>query len=261
MSLILDALRRAQDNRQAAENPAPSTDLLKPLPPQAPTKSLRGILWLITILLLAILIMLWFLLRKTNETDTVISAESISSSITKIAEPAITEVRVSSSISSSPPITSSLINDLYQQTTSSAPGVKDVKIAQLYIETEQASSSSSEEITQSESVVNPLPDINTELPDTMQVTAEIRSIKDLIDITTFEELSLKQKQLFPSVNYSQHNYLGNSASSVVINGELMRARSRIADGIEIVEILEDGIVLNVNGRRVSFKALNSWINM
>lgn len=261
MSLILDALKRAQDNRQAAENPASPADLLPPPQPAAPAKSLRGFLLLIIILLMAILIMLWSLLKKTHEPDVIISGKSVSSAFTGVAEPVMEQSKLSSSISSQPSTASSLISDLYQKTNSSSPGIKDVQIAQLYVESEPAVLATEEEMNPSVSVVNPLPDVNSELPDAMQVTPEIRSINDLADVTTFEELSLKQKQLFPSINYSQHNYLGNSASSVVINGELMRVRSRIAEGIEIIDILEDGIVLNLNGRRVSFKALNSWINM
>lgn len=247
MSLILDALKRAQGERQSTESRV--AEELLDSPAVAPQKSSSFVLWIISFLLMAILVSLWFLFKqdRSPETTPVVMPEPIKSVSTSSAQP----IQTSSVAAVTPSV-----SDLYQQNVSSTPGVQDVHIAQLYAEKSQVSSVASEV-----SVDNPLPDMNQSLPKSMQVTTEIRRLADLSGVIAFEELSLNQKKLFPSINYSQHNYLGNSASSVVINGNLMRVGSRISPEIEIVDVLEDGIILRIEGREVSFKALNSWINM
>ena len=248
MSLILDALKRAQGERQSTESRA--AEELLDSPAVAPQKSSSFVLWIISFLLMAILVSLWFLFKqdKSPETTPVVMPEPI-----KTVSASSAQSIQSSSVAA---VTPAAVSDLYQQNVSSTPGVQDVHIAQLYAEKSQVSSVASEV-----SVDNPLPDMNQSLPKSMQVTTEIRRLADLSGVIAFEELSLNQKKLFPSINYSQHNYLGNSASSVVINGNLMRVGSRISPEIEIVDVLEDGIILRIEGREVSFKALNSWINM
>lgn len=253
MSLILDALKRAQGERQSTETRV--AEELLGSPAAAPQKSSSLVLWIISFLLMAILVSLWFLFKQdtSSETNPVVS-ELIKSEPIKTVSVSSTQSSRSSAVAA---VTPAAVSDLYQQSASSTPGVQDVQIAQLYTEKSAAPSITNETV----SVDNPLPDMNQSLPQSMQVTTEVRRLADLTGVIAFEDLSLNQKKLFPSINYSQHNYLGNSASSVVINGDLMRVGSRIASGIEIVDVLEDGIVLRIEGREVSFKALNSWINM
>lgn len=257
MSLILDALKRAQEDRQPSDATSGTTGIVQSTLVTTTHNSSHKLLWLIVLLLLAILILLWFLLKKSDVAVVVPVVPTVERPVAPVNE---TRQSSTSSIAPQPSVASSVIGELYQEAKSSLPSIKDVQIAQLYVETSTESSIAMVDINESISVVNPLPDTNRHLPETMQVTTQIRRLENLEDTITFEDLSLTQKQQFPSINYSQHNYLGNSASSVVINGQLMRAGSSIGDA-RIIEILEDGIVLNFNGRRVSFKALNSWINM
>lgn len=240
MSLILDALKRAQENRQPNDQVSGSTPIL--LPAAANTRQpSHKLLWLIILLLVAILILLWFLLKKTSDpvsvsvpvpTQQAVEPQTVEQPVVQVEE---TQHSVASSSSVQPAVASSLISDLYQQ------AIAEQKV--------------------SVSVTDPFPDPNSRLPKTLQVSADIRRLEDVREAIRFEDLSLTQRQQFPSINYSQHNYLGNSASSVVINGQLMRAGSNIGEDVKIMEIVEDGIVLDFNGRRVSFRALSSWINM
>lgn len=266
MSLILDALKRAQENRQPNDQVSGSTPIL--LPAAANTRQpSHKLLWLIILLLVAILILLWFLLKKTSDpvsvsvpvpTQQAVEPQTVEQPVVQVEE---TQHSVASSSSVQPAVASSLISDLYQQARSSLPSIKDVQIAQLYVETTDITTAAIAEQKVSVSVTDPFPDPNSRLPKTLQVSADIRRLEDVREAIRFEDLSLTQRQQFPSINYSQHNYLGNSASSVVINGQLMRAGSNIGEDVKIMEIVEDGIVLDFNGRRVSFRALSSWINM
>jgi Type II secretion system protein B len=261
MSLILDALKRAERERQDTENPLPVTEtIIQDInrPEMLPEKNQFNWRWILLLLIVGP-ILIWAFLSKTSRPEMPVTqpGNKTSNSVAQVS------VVSQSSIAHSSNHKIQAVTDLYQQSPSSLPKVQDVQVAQLYVENDASSSVSIEEQSvemASVSVTNPLPDTNAQLPKNMQTNLEVRRIMDT-DATAFDELSFNQKQLFPSISYSQHNYLGNSASSVVINGELLRVGSRITQDLSIEEIVEDGVIFNFYHKRVSFKALSGWINM
>ena len=68
MSLILDALKRAQGERQSAESRA--AEELLGSSAAAPQKSSSLVLWIISFLLMAILVSLWFLFKQGAASET-----------------------------------------------------------------------------------------------------------------------------------------------------------------------------------------------
>jgi general secretion pathway protein B len=74
-----------------------------------------------------------------------------------------------------------------------------------------------------------------------------------------EDLSQRKKDSIPTVVYSQHDW-NPSESTVVLNGELVRAGQRVG-GIHVVEILSDSVVLRWQDTEFRLRALNSWINL
>ncbi len=278
MSLILDALKRAEHDRKSSQDGSVNTDLVTQnlqSTHHSPIKNpfyWRWLLLLITLIALLTWIFIHHHATEVNKIDTSVNSKKevgMQKSAAPIAEPQINTPSNSPlaathnhSIAAEPTDADRIVSRLYQSATS-LPNLDDIQIAQLYVES-SASHSIGEIETQSTPVSieaqNPLPDLNADLPHNLRTTSEIRRLADT-NATAFDELSFNQKQLFPSVNYSQHNYLGNSASSVVINGELMRVGSRITQDLTLEEIVEDGVIFNFYGKRVSFKALSSWINM
>jgi hypothetical protein len=268
MSLILDALKRAESERQASEmNSAVADALMQDMDLSRGSNQKNYLIYLGIILALIIIALLISIYLKKEP----ISAVPHISATTAQVQPAqtITETEmVSETVSRVENPSSAMrkaVTDLYQQKTTELPKVEDVEVAQLYTDTDPQSASIEvinplPQVPVSVSVTNPLPDQSPQLPKNLQ-SFETRRIADVEDVVSFDELSFNQKQLFPSISYSQHNYLGNSASSVVINGQLMRSGSRVNQDLVIVEIVEDGIIFNYFNRRVSFRALNGWINM
>jgi Type II secretion system protein B len=262
MSLILDALKRAERERQDTENPLPVTETTFQdinRPEVLPEKNQFNWRWILLLLIVGS-ILIWAFLSKNSKVEAPVvqsinkPSDSVSSQVTVVSN---------SSVMHSSNNSHQEVRDLYQQSPSSLPKVQDVQVAQLYAENTAASSVSIEGQSvemASVAVTNPLPDANEQLPKNLQTHSEARRIIDA-DAIAFDELSFNQKQLFPSISYSQHNYLGNSASSVVINGELLRVGSRITQDLSIEEIVEDGVIFNFYQKRVSFKALSGWINM
>lgn len=269
MSLILDALKRAERERQDTENPVPVTEtIIQDInrPEVLPEKNPFNWRWVLLLLIVGF-ILVWVFLSKTSkvEVPVVPSINKTSDSDAQVSKQVSVsrDYAVSQSSAHSYNNRDQEVTHLYQQAPSSLPKVQDVQVAQLYAENAAASSVSIDDQSVeavSVAVTNPLPDANAQLPKNMQVNSESRRIIDT-DAIAFDELSFNQKQLFPSISYSQHNYLGNSASSVVINGELMRVGSRITQDLSVEEIVEDGVIFNFYHKRVSFKALSGWINM
>lgn len=266
MSLILDALKRAESERQASElNPPVADKLIQDMDLSGASNQKNYLIYLGIILALIIIVLLISIYLKK---EPVAIHPQISATTAQI-QPAQT-INETEAVPEIPPKVENpssamrqAVTDLYEQKTTSVPKVEDVEVAQLYTDPQPTSVEVINPLPQiplSVSVTNPLPDQSPQLPKNLQ-TFETRRIEDVEDTISFDQLSFNQKQLFPSISYSQHNYLGNSASSVVINGQLMRSGSRVNQDLVIVEIVEDGIIFNYYNRRVSFKALNGWINM
>jgi Type II secretion system protein B len=269
MSLILDALKRAERERQGSEtNPAVSdafiqdTDLpTTPNQRKYPVYVDIGII--LALIIIALLIFIYIKKEPVSSAPAQIVANSNQINSTQAANK---EATVNETLNKTENPSSAMrqaVTDLYQQKTTSLPKVEDVEVAQLYTEPQPVSVEVNNPLAVapvSVAVTNPLADQSPQLPKNLQ-PFETRRIADVEDTIRFDDLSFNQKQLFPNISYSQHNYLGSSASSVVINGQLMRSGSRITPDLVIVEIVEDGIIFNYYNRQVSFKALNGWINM
>ncbi len=271
MSLILDALKRAERERQASENNSVVSDALIQNMELAQTsghKKYPVYIDIGIILALIIIALLIFIYIKKEPVSVAPSQVPVNTDVSNPIQttPQNTEVAhqsVNSGIENPSSAMRKAVTDLYQQKTTSIPKVEDVEVAQLYTEPQPVAVEPGNALSQapvSVAVTNPLPDQSPQLPKNLQ-TSETRRIADVEGVIRFDDLSFNQKQLFPSISYSQHNYLGNTASSVVINGQLMRSGSRVTQDLVIVEIVEDGIIFNYYNRLVSFKALNGWINM
>lgn len=269
MSLILDALKRAERERQGSEtNPAVSDAFIqdRELPTTSNQKKYPVYVDIGIILALIIIALLIFIYLKKEPVSSLPPQIAANSNEINSTQVAVNKEAVNETVNKAENPSSAMrqaVTDLYQQKTTSVPKVEDVEVAQLYTEPQPVSVEVNNPLAVapvSVAVTDPLADQSPQLPKNLQ-QSETRRIADVEDTIRFDDLSFNQKQLFPSISYSQHNYLGSSASSVVINGQLMRSGSRITPDLVIVEIVEDGIIFNYYNRQVSFKALNGWINM
>lgn len=76
------------------------------------------------------------------------------------------------------------------------------------------------------------------------------------------ELRQSQKDQIPSIFYNAHNWSANpSRSSVILNKREFRAGQQVKPGLKLVEILQDGIVLDFRGTEFRLNSLNSWVNL
>lgn len=86
------------------------------------------------------------------------------------------------------------------------------------------------------------------------------SINQFANLPEIHDLPNNILSQIPTLNYSEHNYTINSGS-VKINGRIYHINEAIANGLVIDKILEDGMILHIENYSFKMRALNSWINM
>ena len=74
-------------------------------------------------------------------------------------------------------------------------------------------------------------------------------------------LSQSMQRNIPSINYQEHHYQPGGGSWVRLNRERKQVGDPITPDLRIESIDREGLVLNYRGRSFRLKALNSWINM
>lgn len=80
-------------------------------------------------------------------------------------------------------------------------------------------------------------------------------------IPLFYDLSWRTRQRVPSIDYELHMFSEKPGGSLVkINGQTRRIGEPVAPGVTLLNIQEQGIVLEHNGNTFRLDALSSWIN-
>jgi len=89
----------------------------------------------------------------------------------------------------------------------------------------------------------------------VQNTAPIDS-KMLPDITT---LSYNVQQQLPEMEYTTHIHVKEGGSFIIINGRSFGEGQQITQGLTIVQIHSDGIILDFKGRRFFMASMTDWL--
>ena len=79
-------------------------------------------------------------------------------------------------------------------------------------------------------------------------------------VVLLENLSQQQKDRVPTIVYSDHVFAASDIASVELNGKRMLAGQQ-AGGVEVVEILTDSVILRAGGSEFRLRALNTWVNL
>lgn len=258
MSMILDALKRADRERRQQEADPPSLVTEHAAPP--PRRSSHRRNWLLagTLLLAGAAIGLTLAsvksLPESNpepSSQTVPDQASLGQGSSR-SESSETAPRAGGTKD----LTPTAIARLYQKdrTPGEAP---EPAVAQLYQAPQPAETPAEEKEHQqpepepepkAESVAPPRPSEPVRLAEEPQVPG----IRDL-------PWSLQQD--IPSINYQAHHYREGGTSSVTINQRKRRAGDEVAPGVRIERIESDGLVLTYEGKTFKLKAMNSWVNM
>lgn len=278
MSLILDALNRADVERK---NQAAVPDLNTqhhPMPLESDRGSWAWVAWLLVVLLAGVIA--WFGWRW--QADHTLSASTATQAIPLANQetPAINaqlDSRVSSaSLSSRPPITGSVVDSVRAVIPPTQETLAEANVQELYAESSVSSVPADSDVNQlyaveeaqtTESVVDPFataPGETLAMAEAPEIPVEREAARtfDNTPARDFNDLPWNTKQKMPTISYQRHDYLAGGISSVVINGQTAGVGNIIATGQFVVQdILVDGVVLKQGEQIFKLRALNGWINM
>ena len=95
---------------------------------------------------------------------------------------------------------------------------------------------------------------------TQETSPSPTSIKQFANLPELNDLPSNILEKIPTLKYSEHNYNQNGGS-VVVNGTVKHVNDELAKGVVIDKILSDGIILHFENYSFKMRALNTWINM
>jgi len=296
MSLILDALNRAERERQKSQ-PLPDIHTRHPLPPIPPEPAAQKSSWfgvaiLLVVILLAAAASAFWWMREHPEPTLVQPAASIPPAAAEIGqepsahkepsankepsahkEPSANkepsadrEPSANQEPSANKEPSAIKAPSAHQQfVASSAPPARSISeqkadLAALYAEANQqpepAGTPDSESQRLPQEPAQQLPP-----PQPLAEPAAAQTYASLIELPDVGDLPWSLRQEIPSINYSSHNFTDTGAASVVINGQAYRAGQTLADELRLEAIYVDGVIIRFRQTRFKLRALNSWINM
>ncbi|MCE3253641.1 MAG: hypothetical protein K0Q67_2661 [Cellvibrio sp.] len=278
MSLILDALNRAENERKH-QNAVPDLNTLhSPQELQAEARRYSLLWWGIgaALVLGAILVLLVLLLRRESSAPALTQTKASSSTPVveqhvPVAVPAVGTPKPAIQLASAPVETAAPVID-------AAPKVTEPKadVDQLYasgdVEPQAVVARGVDELyaaeaataAASETIVDPFNPAGSAgtLSTSGQELPPPRTFESIKNIPDFNDLPWNMRQQIPTISYARHNFLANGVSSVVINNQTSGTGNIIGAGQFIVqEIYVDGVVLKHGNAVFKLRALTGWINM
>ena len=280
MSLILDALNRAEHERKT-QNAVPDINTLhRPLALDAESGARRKLWWVIGVVLVlaAVIIALLVILRRGAEPPLVAAPQPVSEAQgptaqqTAGAQPSGVVAPATTAQSPSTPttgmaapvvaakpsprksVTNADVDKLYAAEDAAVAAPVDSGVNELYA-AEAATTAASE------TIVDPFNSAGSATA-TPQEQAPPRTFDSIKNIPDFNSLPWNMRQKIPTISYARHNYLAGGVSSVVINNQTTGVGNIIGTGQFIVqEIFVDGVVLKHGNAVFKLRALTGWINM
>jgi len=98
-------------------------------------------------------------------------------------------------------------------------------------------------------------------PPPRQSSGEPEYLADFPAIGDIRSLAWTTQEKIPSLTYSEHIFAPENRGYVVINGAKKKTGDQLERGLVIESILRDGILLKYEGETFKVPALNSWVNM
>jgi general secretion pathway protein B len=273
MSLILDALNRAENERKNHDT-VPDLNTMHRARDFESKADGRHLLWWVVgavVATVAIIMALILLLRPValsqpeqvtaNQPPTAVEQQapavnantpgqySVVNSAAQVAVPVVEPVPKAAAPTAA-------VESLYAAEDATPVKTVDSGVNELYA-AEAAT-------TASETIVDPFSGAGTPTAVSTAVgqQAPPRTYDSITNIPDFNSLPWNMRQRVPTISYARHNYLAGGVSSVVINNQTTGVGNIIGAGQFIVqEIYVDGVVLKHGDIVFKLRALTGWINM
>lgn len=266
MSLILDALNKADRERQANENP-PGIHTVHDVQEFKPGKPAWLYLAIITFALIVVALLVFWLTREqpappapATPAPAPVEQPKKSTSIPGLPKPVLVEKEKPATVNKS------AINELYKQQVEAAnnPEPQNQAPTTNASKTQTATANTGARQNADEHAAQAVardevrkkaspPAAPPPAMDRLSHYPEVGSIGDM-PWTIINQM--------PSLNYSTHTYTnGGERKQIVINNQAKGEGESLAEGIRIEKILKDGAILEYQGHKFKLIALNSWVNI
>ncbi len=272
MSLILDALNRADQERKTFDG-APDIHSIHSAAPTSPDMQQRPLLLWLSIALVALVICpaLWWWFHPIKAPQTQVASNPVPAVVAKpaaivappesnkpyVAPPAKPELQQAQTLAPD-----AKVSDLYQaESTSSSAKAANPSVNDLYQPEKPLAMVEAVQLPEAPGV------IPADMAAPQRITGPAKEVKarrleSVAGIAYFNDLPWGRKQAIPTISYARHDYLANGISTVVINGETRGIGNQVSRGQFVIEdILEDGVVLRYGELRFKLPALSGWVNM
>ncbi len=247
MSLLLDALNKADQERKRSDGP-PSIDShhnAYKAHDGSKTPTLIIVLSVGTVLIVLLGAVYWLGMR-THQVSTPPLA-------TTPPPPVSAPEAQPNTTATSPKITESRKGSDVQNTSNTEIASGDGDVANLY--QQQIANN----LTPTNSNPNPAA-INNAMDTQKSVSNSPSSINQFANLPELNDLPTDVLEKIPTLKYTEHNYNQNGGS-VVINGTVKHVNDEVVNGVVIDKILVDGMILHTENYSFKMRALNTWFNM
>lgn len=285
MSLILDALSRAEREKREQANPTPSI-LSQDLASPGPEKTTRGIVLPVSVVITILVFMaaLWIYFLREDAPVPLASgnADSLPEHRGEQAQrqPIALEAPAASEVQGTPleqrqaPSQSNAavakelglaLNTDRQQSADAVAALYAMSSKEMAEEASEAIDSVAKEAESTADEISAQQSVAEELIDIERVLREMRAKASPGTLVPhpaplLEDLTKQFRDRVPTLMYSSHDFNSAGRSSVVINGETLTLTQR-SRGVEVREILADSVILRFEGTDFRLKSLNSWVNL
>ncbi|WP_339898574.1 general secretion pathway protein GspB [uncultured Gilvimarinus sp.] len=278
MSLILDALRKADRERQQQHNGVPGIDATHTSNQDAPRKLWPWLVALVVLVSLLLALVIWLLLeRKPSVAPTAPSVQA-PAAVPQAPQPATGTVQsaaqphsqMQQSPAEPPPAQAAGAgSDTVAQpapaatsgvasSSASSEAVLDDEVARLY---------NTPPPDETPVTVAPRPEVTavsagSVAPEPAPVAEELRSslLAAHPNVGTIRDLPLAVQNEIPTLMYSAHEYRAGGVSEVMINSQSLR-EGQTLQGLTLEVIAEDGVIMRSGDHFFKLTAMSSWVNM
>ena len=257
MSLILDALNKADRERQNAEMP-PGINTEHEVPRVVKRPVLSPYVLAAVIFALVIIVLAGYFFFSTTKSQDTDNPESISAISTEESPVDVPEAPKSRRSSTTIP---GLPKPMHVKNPNAPKPAQRAEVTTTQ-DTESVKSLYQEKTsTQTTTAVTPVTTVTQN--EDVQAPAEktpTNTLSAYSSTMTMSELPWSIQKNIPTLRYTGHSYVEGGRSRIVINDEAKREGDKLAGNVVIDKILVDGLILHYENYSFKLSALNSWIN-
>lgn len=257
MSLLLDALNKADQERKRSNEAAPGIDSNHEHRHYHGARNHSLLLVAVVIVSLLILLAAIYWLGQRSTATQVTSATAPVNTIAN-APQTNNHTAPKKTLVTSEPKTSETKNTDAAAPAATEIDTSDENVASLYQNTQVPQSNAAATI--SPPTAEAIPTVPEAAPVAVPNIASPVSIAQFSNLPEIHDLPTSILERIPSLGYSEHHYNINGGN-VKINGEIKHVNDQLPNGIVIDKILEDGMILHIDNYSFKMRAMNSWVNM